>query len=314
MAGSSRALSENVRQVISQMVYAIFVPLFFASIGLKVDFLKSFDLLLVLLICVIGIGGRFFGAWLGVNFTKLSKTNRLSIAIAHTPGGAMEIVVALLALEYGLITEPVFVAIVFGAVISSVILGPWLSYSIGKRKEVSILEYFSPRGIIGEIKQEDRDKAIRELCELAAAQEDMPEAERIYAAVLRRENEMGTAMEEGCAVPHARLFEIKRPVVFFGRASDGIEWNAPDGDPVRFIFLILTPENDYDSQVQILGLIARAMSDEKIRHEIARSRGGAEIWEILRRIFTDGHIVNKGPFSLQAGGSGKRRVSGPGVL
>ncbi|MEK6714823.1 MAG: cation:proton antiporter [Candidatus Omnitrophota bacterium] len=37
MAGEAKALSERTRQVISQMVYAIFIPLFFAGIGLKAD-------------------------------------------------------------------------------------------------------------------------------------------------------------------------------------------------------------------------------------------------------------------------------------
>ncbi len=40
MAGSARALTERTRHVISQMVHAIFVPLFFASIGLRIDFLN----------------------------------------------------------------------------------------------------------------------------------------------------------------------------------------------------------------------------------------------------------------------------------
>jgi len=132
MAGGSRALSENVRQIISQMVHAIFVPLFFINIGLKVDFFENFNLFLVALISIVGIGGRFLGAWLGVNFTDIPRTNRLPIAIAHTPGGFMEIVVGLLALEFQLISEPMFVAIVFGAIMSSILVGPWFSYSLRK--------------------------------------------------------------------------------------------------------------------------------------------------------------------------------------
>ncbi len=293
MAGGSRALSENVRQVISQMVYAIFVPLFFVNIGLKVDFLKSFDIFLVLLITVIGISGRFLGAWLGVNLTKLSKTNRLSIAIAHTPGGAMEIVVGLLALEYNLITEPIFVAIIFAAVISSVILGPWFNYSVKRRKEVSVLEYFSLRDIIAKLRDTQQSKAIEQLCELAANQDDMPEAESIYQAVMNRENEMGTAMEEGIAVPHARISEVKSPVVVFGRSVDGIEWNAPDGKPTHFIFLILTSEDDYDSQVQILGAIAKTMSATENRTVLTKAKDSHEIWSLFQREFSDTQIVKK---------------------
>ena len=93
MAGEARALSERTRQIISQMVYAIFVPLFFVSIGLRIDFLSNFDIYLVLFVTVIGISGRFLGAWIGTLYTSISKENRLPIAIAHTPGGAMEVIV-----------------------------------------------------------------------------------------------------------------------------------------------------------------------------------------------------------------------------
>ncbi|MCG8430282.1 MAG: cation:proton antiporter [Candidatus Omnitrophica bacterium] len=293
MAGGSRALSENARQVISQMVYAIFVPLFFVNIGLKVDFLKSFDIFLVLLISGVGIFGRFWGAWIGVNLTALPKTNRLSIAIAHTPGGAMEIVVGLLALEYNLITEPIFVAIVCGAIISSIILGPWFNYSIKRRRDVSILEYFSASGIIGAIRQNDKDKAVMELCGLADSQDDMPDSETIYEAVIKRENDMGTGMEEGIAVPHARLSTIKRPVIFFGRSTDGIDWNTPDGKLVRFIFLILTPDDDYDSQVQILSSIAKALSSQQARDTILGAADSHAVWEALRNMFSSQHITKR---------------------
>ncbi|MBD3246715.1 MAG: hypothetical protein GF333_06840 [Candidatus Omnitrophica bacterium] len=290
MAGGSRALSENVRQIISQMVYAIFVPLFFVNIGLKVDFLRNFDLFLVLLISVIGIAGRFFGAWFGVSLTRLSKTNRLSIAIAHTPGGAMEIVVGLLALEYNLITEPVFVAIVCGALLSSVLLGPWFSYSIRRRKKVSILEYFSPRGVLAAFKSHERNGAIRELSELAAAQEGMVEAEYVYEAVIARENQMGTALEEGIAVPHARLPEFKRPLIVFGRAPDGIDWNSPDGKPAHFIFLILSSQDDYDSQVQILASLAKTMSEKSAREQILQAGDEHAIWTHFRQFFASKHV------------------------
>src|SRR5512136_2901453 len=94
MAGQSRFLSERTRQVISQMVYAVFVPLFFAGIGLRLDFLRNFDPFLVAFVTVIGIGGKFLGALVGVSFTTQPRSNRLPVAICHIPGGTMEIVLA----------------------------------------------------------------------------------------------------------------------------------------------------------------------------------------------------------------------------
>ena len=293
MAGEAQALSERTRQVITQMVFAIFVPLFFASIGLKIDFLKNFDLLLVAFISVIGISARFIGAWLGVNFTNLPRTNRLPIAIAHTPGGATEIVVGILALEYRLISEPVFVAIVCGAIISSVIFGPWLSYAIKRRKEISVLEFFNRRIITPDLRSSSRDAAIRELCEKAAEQEGSPEVENIFKSALERENAMGTAIEEGIAVPHARFNSIARPIIIFGRSIAGIDWNSPDGKATQFVFLILTPESDDAIQIQILRVIAVVMSDKKTREAVLSASQTQDIWNILQAALNSYNITNK---------------------
>jgi Kef-type K+ transport system membrane component KefB len=291
MAGEAKELSERTRQIVSQMVYAVFVPLFFAGIGLKIDFAAHFDWLLVAFVAVVGIGSRYLGAWLGVTFTELPRSNRSAVAVAHTPGGAMEIIVGLLALEYGLITQAVFVAIVFGALLSSIILGPWLSYSVSRRREVSILEYFSKTSVLADLKAPTRDGAIRELSELAAAHERVHEARDIYAAVMVREAEMGTALEGGLAIPHARFQRMLRPIIVFGRSRTGIEdWDAPDGQHTHFVFLVLAPPYS-DAQVQILAHIVRTMQEPDLREPLFQAENTDAIWSIFSQAFASKHVV-----------------------
>jgi len=291
MAGEAKELSERTRQIVSQMVYAVFVPLFFAGIGLKTDFAAHFDWLLVVFVAVIGIGSRYLGAWLGVTLTELPRSNRAAIAVAHTPGGAMEIIVGLLALEYGLITQTVFVAIVFGALLSSIILGPWLSYSISRRREVGILEYFSKASILADLKATTRDRAIHELAELAAAHERVHEAQDIYAAVLTRESEMGTSLEGGLAIPHARFQRMLRPIIVFGRSRTGIEdWDSPDGQHTHLVFLVLAPPYS-DAQVQILAHIVRTMQEPDIREQLLQRENTDAIWSIFSQVFASKHVV-----------------------
>lgn len=293
VAGEAKALPERTRQVISQMVYAIFVPLFFARIGLGIDFFKNFNLFLVIFVSVIGIFGKFFGAWLGVTFTSLPRVNRMSVAIAHIPGGSMEIVIGILALKYNLISQAMFVAIVFGGLISSVILGPWLKKTICGRKEISALEFFSRREVVPEIMAVDRDSAIRELCIVASEQGNMPSPELLGKEVIRRENSMGTAIEYGIALPHARIPLLVRPVVVFGRSEPGIEWNSPDGKLTQFIFLILTPKEDDAIQVQILRIIAKVMSEKKTQELLTAASGGDAVWQALENAFTVHHVMKK---------------------
>lgn len=292
MAGQSRFLSERTRQVISQMVYAVFVPLFFAGIGLRLDFAKNFDPYLAVFVTVIGIGGKFLGAWLGVRFTRQPKSNRLPIAICHIPGGTMEIVLALAALQMGLIKEPVFIAIVFGAIVSSMVMVPWLARSLRERKEISLLEFFPRRAIIADLGSASRDQAIAQLAKACAEQSGLDE-EFIYLAALERENEMGTGLEEEIAVPHARLPSLKVPVVAFGRSVQGIDWNSPDGKLTRFVFLILTPPDDDAIQVQILRHICQTMSREGHREQVMKASDREQIWDRLHRFFTATYIMTK---------------------
>ena len=46
---------------------------------------------------------------------------------------------ALLALEAGLITPPIFVAIVFSAVFSSVVMGPWMARALARRTGIEVV-------------------------------------------------------------------------------------------------------------------------------------------------------------------------------
>jgi Kef-type K+ transport system membrane component KefB len=270
MAGESHALSERTRQVLSQMVHAVFVPLYFAGIGLHIDFLANFDPLLVVFVSVVSIAGKYLGAWLGA-LGSLSRDDRTSVAIAFTPSGVTGIVVAGVALEHGILSTSVFVAIVFSTLVSSLAVGPWLTWSIRRRREVNILEFVPRRAVLPELRSVERFEAIRELCEAIDAQGGTPGADALFQAVRQRELLMGTGTGHEIAIPHARLAGQERPVLAFGRSVPGIDWDAPDGLPVHLVFLLLTPEQEEGLQLQILAALAQAMLAPEGRERLLRA-------------------------------------------
>ena len=281
MAGESHALSERTRQVLSQMVHAIFVPLYFAGIGLHIDFLANFDPLLVVFVSVVSIVGKYLGAWLGAG--SLSRDDRTSVAIAFTPSGVTGIVVAGVALEHGILSTPVFVAIVFSTLVSSLAVGPWLTWSIRRRREVNILEFVPRRALIPELRGSERFDAVAELCQAVAEQAGTPDAETLLEAVRQREQLMGTGTGHEIAIPHARLAALQRPVLTLGRSVAGIEWDAPDGLPVHLVFLLLTPEREEGLQLQILAALAQAMLDPVARQRLLRAESAAALRAALEQ-------------------------------
>jgi Kef-type K+ transport system membrane component KefB/mannitol/fructose-specific phosphotransferase system IIA component (Ntr-type) len=279
--GEARDLTEWDRNVFSKLVYAIFVPVFFANLGLKLDFAAHFDLPLVVFIAVIGIGARYIAAWLGAAWAGRPRSNRPVIAVAHVPGGEMHLVIGLLALEYGLISERVFVAVVSAAVFSSIILGPWLSSALARRKKLELGEYLPGTGALVPVESDDLEGVVRLLCEAAARHVRLP-ADFLAGQVLERERLMSTAVGRGVAFPHARLEGLRRPLVLVGRSENGVPWNAPDRDPVRLIFLILTPLDDRDVQVQILASLASLVGREGFTGELLRRAGEREVAALLK--------------------------------
>lgn len=281
MAGGAGALTEQSRNAISQMVFALFVPLFFVNIGLKVDFLEGFDLFLVILLTVLGVGGKFIGGWVGTLGSKLSKADRMTVAIAHTPGGTIEIVIGFIALENGLITQSMFVAIVFVAIFSSVIFAPWLAHSLKTRKSVNVLKYFVPQAVFLDLKAHDKMWALDEICGKFSKIPGMEWITVSKRGLLEREAAMGTAMEEGVAIPHARIAHLRKPLIVFARSQAGIEWDSPDGKPVKLIFVILNPQKAEDMHLQILVNIAKAMHNEKFREALLEAESKEKVWKVL---------------------------------
>lgn len=280
MAGESHALSERTRHVVSQMVHSVFVPLYFAGIGLQYDFFADFDWFIVTFVTVISIVAKFGGAWLGAMGTGLSREDRLSVGIAFTPSGVTGIVVADLALEHGILTTEVFVGIVVSAIVSSLLVAPWLSWSIHRRRAVNVLAFFARPATVPNLRGATRWEVIDELCS-SLSHAGSPGAGMCAAAVRQREELQGTATGNGVAIPHARLPDLKRPVLVFGRSVAGIDWDAPDGLPVHLIFLLLSPEREGGLQLQILAALARGVAEASARERLIHATSDAETMAAL---------------------------------
>ncbi|MFN4812231.1 MAG: cation:proton antiporter [Bacteroidota bacterium] len=122
--GDSVHLKEKAREIIYQFVTNIFAPLFFVSIGLRVNFVENFDLRLVLLVLFVAYIGKVSGAAIGARIGGFTRNESLAVGFGMNARGAMEIILGTLALQAGLINETIFVALVIMALITSLTSGP----------------------------------------------------------------------------------------------------------------------------------------------------------------------------------------------
>jgi len=125
--GDSVHLTEKTREIVQQFVTNIFAPLFFVSIGFKVNFVNNFNPEITALVLGLAIACKLIGASLGALWGGLKLNEALAVGFGMNARGAMEIILALLALQAKLISEQLFVAIVIMAVVTSIMAGPALA-------------------------------------------------------------------------------------------------------------------------------------------------------------------------------------------
>ncbi|GIL22651.1 MAG: hypothetical protein BroJett042_11640 [Bacteroidota bacterium] len=130
--GDSEHLSERAKEIVHQFINNIFAPLFFVSIGLKVNFIENFDLTLTLAIIAIAFAGKIVGSGWGTRLGGFSWRESMAAAFGMNARGAMEIILGLVALENGLINERVFVSLVIMALVTSMSSGPLMKWMLRK--------------------------------------------------------------------------------------------------------------------------------------------------------------------------------------
>ncbi|MBU4484549.1 PTS sugar transporter subunit IIA [bacterium] len=131
----------------------------------------------------------------------------------------------------------------------------------------------------------DRESAIRELAAKAAAGLRSGMEEKITNAALTREEDFGTAVGCGVALPHARLENIDEPIIAFGRSRSGLYWNSPDGKPVYQVFFLVSPSGLKDVHVEILAVITKIMQKSENRTAINRA-ADADLCQTIHDLFS----------------------------
>jgi Kef-type K+ transport system membrane component KefB len=127
--GDSEHLTEKAKEILHQFINNIFAPIFFLSIGLRVNFIEAFDPGIIGVVVIVGLITKYWGAFIGGIFAGLPRNKAMVVGFGLSTRGSMDIILGLIALENGLITDSLFIGLVILALISSVGAGPLMGWA-----------------------------------------------------------------------------------------------------------------------------------------------------------------------------------------
>jgi PTS system nitrogen regulatory IIA component len=104
---------------------------------------------------------------------------------------------------------------------------------------------------------------------------------QVFEGLFTREKLGSTGLGQGVAIPHGRISKLRDATAAFVKTSHPIPFDAPDGQPVTLIFVLLVPERATDLHLQFLGELAQMFSDDQFRDRLVACESTVEAHQLF---------------------------------
>jgi two-component system, OmpR family, sensor histidine kinase KdpD len=102
----------------------------------------------------------------------------------------------------------------------------------------------------------------------------------LWDDIMKREEQGSTFFNEGVAFPHVRVPGLKAPLVAAGLTQAGVS-DVTTEKPIEIIFLLLSPAEAPEIQVQLLGLASRAAQNRRLLQILRAARTAEDALEAV---------------------------------
>jgi len=112
--------------------------------------------------------------------------------------------------------------------------------------------------------------------------------EKIKRLFIKRESVQSTAIGKGAAAPHIFSPEFKEFTICIALIQEGMDFKAPDGQPVFLVFLIMSDDREVGLHLKSLAHIARLVSSTDI---VAKVKTAADARTVRELILTQDRLI-----------------------
>lgn len=103
----------------------------------------------------------------------------------------------------------------------------------------------------------------------------------VFDALFAREKLGSTGLGQGIAIPHGRIKGLKEAAGALFRLATPVAFDAPDGQPVGVLFVLLVPEAATEKHLQLLSELAQMFSSKTFRDDLASAPDAAAVKELI---------------------------------
>lgn len=290
--GNSSAEGEkqlSTLEPVELLLYTLFFTL--AGVGLHIESLPKAGLFCLGYV-VARVAGKAVGATIGGLLSGTSKRIWGNIALGFVPQAGVAIgLVVILEGDTRIPSETTaFVGtLILAAVTINEVIGPFFSrFALKRTRETGLdrprlMEFLQEEFIVVGLEAADKEDVLKKLTDFFMRTHHVRQEDKdhLFDTILEREKIMTTAVGLGAAIPHGRIESGPGVQGVLGILKEGVDFDAPDGDPVRLVVLIVTPKEHEKQHLEVLASLSRMLSDEHTRTHLLDAEDSNEAWEII---------------------------------
>ncbi len=124
---ASRYMKEQDEDLhaIGKFAFAFFIPLYFGLVGFRLN-LFSIDVLQLAVFFIAACSVKLVGTYIGARYADFAKDYSMDMSVAMIAKGGPGIVLAMVAIDAGIISESFYTSLILTVILTSVIVGTWL--------------------------------------------------------------------------------------------------------------------------------------------------------------------------------------------
>ena len=105
----------------------------------------------------------------------------------------------------------------------------------------------------------------------------------VFDALFAREKLGSTGLGQGIAIPHGRIKGLKEATGALFRLAVPVPFDAPDGEPVNLLFILLVPEAATEKHLQLLSELAQMFSSKAFRESLNAAPDAATVKDLIEK-------------------------------
>lgn len=147
---------------------------------------------------------------------------------------------------------------------------------------LKIIDKIKKENVFEDVEATDKDSLFKALSEKIASVGGH-NAESIYDALLKRENEDTTGLGDAIAIPHGRVKGFGKSDVYVAILKTEIDYGARDNRPVKVIFSIIADDGDPKDYLVSLSQLIFLVKQRDIVAELAEIKNYSELEKVLKK-------------------------------